>query len=318
MDILVLDIGCSRMKSVIYRGNKLLEKTSVVTPQNAEGIMKVSVDLVNKAYADGYELSGIIPTSFSESVIVEDQAGKLMLFGPVLPVPWMSGPRPSYDETGYPDNSFVGVCRILHRLKSTGLYSFRRALPVSAMVAVQLVSNTEWKTWDWMHASNTGLYGNKQWLVDAESFEDWLDVDGTVSPDTIVGELADGTPVFLGGHDSLFGIYPEGGAYVSCGTYITASQPSEFMSNPGEDVRYVQDVRGTYHRQLCFESQGELSQADALRIYEFLKTFDVKVFGSYANEMADMLRDYSILPHLAEDTENAQHWGAAQTIQDVL
>lgn len=319
MDILVLDIGCSYMKSIIYRGNDLLEKTTQFTPHEASGIVQAAFDLISKAYADGYELAGIIPTSFSESIIVEDQDGKLILFGPVLPASWMHEPRPSYDETGYPMDSFVGVCRALQRLKSTHLYSFRRALPVSAMVAVQLAGNTQWKTWDHMHASNSGLYGNGKWIKAAEPYEACLNILETASPNTCVGEMTDGTPVFLGGHDSLFNIYPKGEAYVSCGTYITASEPAKFMENGAEAVRFVQDAVGNYHRQICFESLGHLSQMHALKIYEFLKTTClVKVFGSYANEMADMLHGYGVATYFPDDVHNAQFRGAAQLITDAL
>ncbi len=316
MDILVLDIGCSNMKSIICRGNDLLEKTSVPTPQDAIGILTAANDLIGKASASGYELSAVIPTSFSESVIVEGIDGTLRLFGPVLPETLMREQRPSYGDTGYPIDSFVGVCRILRYLKSTH-HSFRRALPVSAMIAVHLASNTDWKTWDYMHASNSGLYGNGKWIAAAEPYKDWLNIRETASPNTCVGKLVDGTPVFLGGHDSLFGIYPGGEAYVSCGTYITASEPAEFMKDSGENIRYVQDAHGTYHRQICFEASGHLSQTHALKIYEFLNAPLVKVFGSYANEMADMLNGYGVATYLP-DVHNAQFRGAAQLIADAL
>ena len=165
MDILVLDIGCSYTKAFVYRNNKVIEKWRLKTILTADGIMNASRKLVNRADAEGFEFSVVIPTSFSESVIVEDVEGNLELFGPTLPFEVANAPLPPYIATGYP-STFPGVGRILYHLISLE-YPIRRALPVSAMISAQLAGNADWKFWDWTHASNTGIYGNGHWKKEA-------------------------------------------------------------------------------------------------------------------------------------------------------
>ena len=94
MDILVLDIGCSWTKAFVYRDDKVAEKWRLKTTLTADGIMDASRKLVNRAYMEGFEISIIIPTSFSESVIAEDIDGTLELFGPTLPFEVADAPLP--------------------------------------------------------------------------------------------------------------------------------------------------------------------------------------------------------------------------------
>lgn len=315
MDILIIDIGCTHSKSLIYRAGKIIDKQVVSTPDDAQGIVDISTQFVNKALSDGYELSGVIPMSFSESVIAEGEDGSLTLYGVYPNVP--DCPRPPYEITGYPFEVFKGVCTILPYLKSTG-QKIKRALPVSATVAVQLTGNTLWQMWDHMHASNTGLYGAGEWLNEADIYSDWIYMEHTGYPFKATVGVIPNTwiPVFLGGHDSLFGIHPNAQAYVSCGTYITASQPSEFMSEVKEDywrnVRYVQDVNGQYHRQLCMKSTGQIDHNQIVKIRQFLSTDDVLVFGSYALDLAHVLVDYGFYPVVVE---NQQFYGAGKAAE---
>lgn len=305
MDILIIDIGCTHLKSIIYRAGSIIDKRVVETPDNASDIMHYASYFANLALQDGFEISGIIPMSFSESVITESLDGDLTLYGVYPDVPQCL--RLPYELTGYP-NVFKGVLTILRHLKSQNM-KLHRALPVSAMVAVQLTGNTLWCMWDHMHASNTGLYGNGKWLDEVNDYSDWIYTRHTGCPfKSVVGNFA-GTdiPVFLGGHDSLFAMYPKPFAYISCGTYLTASQPSEFMVEPKEDywrnVRYVQDVNGVYHRQLCMKSTGKIDRNQIVEIRHFLTTDEVIVFGSYAQEMSEVLYDYAFQTTIVQDQQ---------------
>lgn len=316
MDILVLDIGCTRTKSLIVRAGDIVERHIAKTPEDAEGILETAKCFVDKAFRDGYELQGIMPISFSESVIAETIDGEVTLYGPYMPdMPVFS--RPPYELTGYPCDTFPGVCTILAYLKSIKAELFR-VLPVSAMIAVALTHNTQWKMWDHMHASNTGLYGNSKWLDDSDAYKDWMDTEHTGFPFYAVGVLSHSTvPVFLGGHDSLFSIYPKSGAYISCGTYITASQPAEFMVEVRQDdaksVRYVQDTHGKYHRQLCMKSSGKVDHNQLIKIRQFMSTDEVIVLGAYAHELSNVLVDYAFAPIVVADQQFMGAAAAAET-----
>lgn len=304
MDILILDIGCTHLKSIIYRAGSIIYQHVVETPDNASDIMHYASYFADLALQDGFELSGIIPMSFSESVITESPNGELTLYGVYPDVPSVS--RPSYEQTGYPYDVFKGVCMTLPHLKSSG-QQLHRVLPVSAMIAVVLAANHSWKMWDHMHASNTGLYGNGKWLPEAEQYSDWIYLEHTGSPFRSCVGSYEGIPVLLGGHDTLFAMYPKSFAYISCGTYITASQPQSFMVEAKEgwekNVRWVQDVNGVYHRQLCMKSTGKIDHNQIIEICHFLSTDNVLVFGSYAQEMSEVLVDYAFSPVVVEDQQ---------------
>ena len=317
MDILVLDIGCSYTKAFVYRNNKVIEKWRLKTILTADGIIDASRKLVNRADAEGFEFSVVIPTSFSESVIVEDVEGNLELFGPTLPFEVANAPLPPYIATGYP-STFPGVGRILYHLISLE-YPIRRALPVSAMVSAQLAGNADWKFWDWTHASNTGIYGNGHWKKEARLYREWLNINQSISPFTCVGNMENGVPVLLGGHDTLFAIYPDAQAYVSTGTYIIASEPAGFMSRIPEvsdSVRYVQDTLGNYHRQICFKAPGKLTLDVARRIHEFLNTPAIRVFGVYAHEMGNLLSEFRFTPIYDKNPKIAQSDGVVHGVQN--
>lgn len=305
MDILIIDIGCTHSKSIIYRAGKIIDKHVVDTPQDAQGIVDTAKLFVDKAISDGYELSGIIPMSFSESVILEYIDYTLKLYGVYPDVPDVS--RPAWEDTGYPYDVFQGVCQILPHIKDTEK-DVSRVLPVSATIAVQLTNCIGWKMWDTMHASNTGLYGDGKWLTEVDMlYSDWIYMKHTGSPFRSVVGYYSGIPVLLGGHDQLFAMYPKPFAYISCGTYITASQPSEFMVEVKEgwakNVRYVQDVNGVYHKQMCMKSRGEIDLDQVMEIRQFLSTDKVVVFGSYAKEMSEVLYDYSFETTILEDQQ---------------
>ena len=315
MDILVLDIGCSYTKAFLYRNNKVVEKWQLETTLTADGIIDASKKLVDRAYTEGFEISVIIPTSFSESVIVEDIDDTLSLFGPTLPFKIVDAPLPPYISTGYP-STFPGVGRILYHLMKLEC-PIRRALPVSAMVSAQLAGNPDWYIWDCTHASNTGLYGDGQWKKEAHLYHEWLNTSQSVSPFTCVGKMENGVPVLLGGHDTLFAIYPESEAYVSTGTYIIASEPAGFMSRIPEvsdSVRYVQDTLGNYHRQICFKAPRPLSLDVARQIHEFLNTPAIRVFGVYAHELGNLLTEFQFSSIYDDIPEHAQFDGVIRGV----
>ena len=319
MDILILDIGCTFSKALVYRADKIISRFVDRTPETAQCIIDTAISLVDAVLADGYEISAIIPMSFSESVITEDHDGDLTLFGVMKNVlPGVE--RPHYLKTGYPYHTFLSPAQQLEFNRSNK-QTLRRALPVSTTIAVHLTNNELWKMWDHTHASNSGLYGNGKWLKEADKYEKWIYTKHTGSPfRSVVGSLKDtNIPVFLGGHDTLFAMYPKPYAYVSCGTYITASQPCEFMVEAREDwfkdVRWLQDVNGVYHRQLCMKSTDEIDHVQINRIRHFLSTDEIVVFGSYAEEMAGVLYDYAFQTKIVKDQ---QFIGAGRAVEEGL
>lgn len=314
MDILVLDIGCTNSKAIVFSGSEITFRTSVKTPNNAQGIVDTARSLLGRVLSEGYELQGVILTSFSESVIVENADGELNLYGPYYET---DVNEINYPATGYPCDPFPGVACILRDLKKRG-EDVQRALPVSTMVAVQLVNNAAWRTWDWTHASNTGLYGRGRWIDDfLAAYHDWFDTKTAVHPNKIVGYINGLTPVFIGGHDTVFSIFNrDSKAYVSTGTYITASEPCIFDPIPGEkqkQIRYLQGVNGWYHRQVCYKREGHFSQLDALKIRETLSTNRIMVFGDQSHEVAGMLTDYDF--NVIEQGNDLQHIGAMDLVR---
>ncbi len=321
MDILVLDVGCTHMKAVVVRAQTVIEKIKVNTPQLAEGIVRTAKSFVDRVFSQGYELQGVIPISFSESIISETDDGRLRLWGPTywdddLSVSIIGG---DYEKSGYPD-VFPGVYKYLSYidfLSEKQDAHFKRVLPVSTMIAAQLVGNRGWNMWDCTHASNTGLYGDGQWLSEAsEKYSRWFDTKRTVTSYTEVGRILPNIPVFAGGHDTLLAMFPKHYAYISCGTYIIASQPTQWMQEVKEDypakVRYLQSPTYQYQRQLCMKSKGRIDHDQINEIRQFMTTDDVVVMGNWASEMAEVLVDYSFNPVVKTDE---QFIGAAAAAQ---
>ncbi len=192
MDVLILDIGCSNTKSFVYRGNKdsvfLIWKEIVPTPTTAKDILTTCQDLVNTVLHEGYYLSGILTTSFSDSVMAETEAGKLVLHAPLDACGDVSREILSYMKTGYSSLFPTLHCRLNSLENKYG--PLRRALPVSGFVSAFLCGNTKWKKWDWTHASNTGIWSQttREWINLGDRFSDLIPAD-TVSPGTIVGKM---------------------------------------------------------------------------------------------------------------------------------
>ena len=311
MKVLILDIGCSNTKCFAYQGDadrvSLIEWKQFRTQLNSiEEIVKDCEHIID-AFVEIDKPDCILTTSFSDSVVAVNYTGGIKLHAP-SDTCVSERELPPYLETGY-SKVFSGLFPRLHDLKNERSGRFNtmlRALPVSAFISSVLCFNTEWKTWDWTHASNTGAWkqARQEWIP--SEFGDLIPWE-TVSPAKIIGERED-IPVMLGGHDQMFITTNTTRAYVSTGTWTTVSVP-QYIFLPDESerdkVRWLRDPSQTLHKQVCFKTPQELTEDVYNRIDAFLQrnmveTKEIAVVGSFAHQMAAELKLRGFIPRVRE------------------
>ena len=306
MKVLILDIGCSNTKCFAYQGDadrvSLIEWKQFRTQLNSiEDIVRGCEHIID-AFVKIDKPDCILTTSFSDSVVAADNRGDIKLHAPsdICVSEWE---LPPYLETGY-SKVFSGLFLRLHDLKNNR--TLLRALPVSAFISSVLCFNTEWETWDWTHASNTGAWqqAHQEWIP--SEFSNLFSSE-TVSPAKIIGERED-IPVMLGGHDQMFITANTIRAYVSTGTWTTVSVP-QYIFLPDESerdkVRWLRDPSQTLHKQVCFKTPQELTEDVYNRIDAFLQrnmveTKEIAVVGSFAHQMAAELKGRGFIPRVRE------------------
>ena len=306
MKVLILDIGCSNTKCFAYQGDadrvSLIEWKQFQTQLNSiEEIVK-DCEYIIDAFVKIDKPDCILTTSFSDSVVAVDNRGDIKLHAP-SDICISGRELPSYLETGY-SNVFSGLFPRLHDLRKDR--TLLRALPVSAFISSVLCFNTDWKTWDWTHASNTGAWkqARQEWIP--SEFSDLFPSEA-VSPAKIIGDRLD-IPVMLGGHDQMFITANTTRAYVSTGTWTTVSVPQYIFlpdESEGAEVRWLRDPSQTLHKQVCFKTPKKLTEDVFNRIDAFLQknmveTKEIAVVGSFAHQMAAELKLRDFIPRVRE------------------
>ena len=288
MHTLILDIGRTNLKTFIVNNKECFEYYLQPTPINPNEVFEISRKIVDRAIM-AYNISTIITTSFGDSVVVEDIKGEWILQYATDPCPKVKN-LPHYRDTGY-SNAFPGLIRQLITLDQRGV-DYRRALPMSAALSVYLTDNTNWKYWDWTHASNSGAFHQKtkRWV---STFSRRTISPKIVSPLEIVGTYKK-INVVVGGHDvSFVGIDTQN--YVVCGTWIIISErrnPFTPKTDEKGKVRWIRDPCTRLHRQICFKSPGQLSNEIYDKIMDFYKapTSKIIVVGPYSEELKEGLK----------------------------
>ena len=311
MKVLILDIGCSNTKCFAYQGDgervSLIEWKQFSTQLNSIKEIVKDCEHIIDAFVKIDKPDCILTTSFSDSVVAVDNRGSIKLHAP-SDACVSERELPPYLETGY-SKVFSGLFPRLHDLKNERSGRFNtmlRALPISAFISSVLCFNTEWKTWDWTHASNTGAWkqSHQEWILSEFSH---LFSSETVSPAKIIGERED-IPIMLGGHDQVFITANMTSAYVSTGTWTTASVPQYiFLPDESESdkVRWLRDPSQSLHKQICFKTPRKLTEDVFNRIDAFLQknmveTKEIAVVGSFAHQMAAELQGRDFIPRVRE------------------
>lgn len=311
--VLVLNIGCSNIKRLIYQGTPesvlCLDILSVPTPDEPNKILSTCEEIMR----DVLTPDCIITTSFSNSVITETTQGVFRLHVQSHESDVDRTP-PSYTETGY-SNMFQTVAQRIGEYKDGIL---KRSLPVSAFVSAQLANEKEWNAWDWTHASNSGY-----WHQEKQQWIDFPELDKVisrriVSPGCVIGQYLAKVPIMVGGHDTLFITANTPQAYISTDTYPTVSVPVEFFEPEDEDsdeIRWLLDPEQRLYKQLLFKPSAKFSVENYEKVAAFLSNncdskTEIVVVGPFAQTMAIYLADnseyyVSVRPH-------AQHEEAAK------
>ena len=312
MDVAVIDIGNSFTKAYMCqasrKGIEVLKESRKRTARSFDGIFAGVTDLLSEVEADGFYLSGIIFSGFSDAVVLHYVTGKYQLVFALDPGQQQTRFNLPYSRTGY-----TTLFPNLHeRLRTAHLHGkIARALPVSAMVAARLCGNTAWKHWDITHASNSGMWDHisQKWITTEHS--DIIDPH-IVLPASVVGDYLH-IPVMVGGHDTLFCCANTPKAYVTTGTWTIASQPQQAFS-PDTDqetaVRWLCDAESRLHKQILFKTPETLEDLVFERVANFMDGCDVEIVvsGAFAKEMADRLKQHFDITLV----ENLQYTEAAQ------
>ena len=321
MSTLIIDLGCSNLKFILYKGGNFDHFFQVPTPQTVEGILHAIFQRLQGGYYYINEgefrratpVNTIMIISFSDAVFYDTDDGALHQLLPLDDI--RQHPElPPYQETGKPRNSqLVGIGnQLLHIRDTVGLENVRKILPPSLFVAAHLTGNTEWKRWDITHASNSGMwdYKHARWHQAMQPFFEAGVIDEeVVKPSEVLWHSHEiGYPeikFLCGGHDTVFAnandVPYSTKPYVSLGTWVTASAESEFRKlDSRHPSRFVIAPNGTTLHQLCFKSNVE-NLSYAVKFLEKKQlSAPVRVFGGWAEAAFPQLEKSHLEVELVE------------------
>ena len=289
-----IDVGCSNQKHYLVRNGEVAEKEIVETAEgNIYEIISRANSFQNKLVAEGYYINNCIVSSLSDSVVYELENGDLFTL-------WYSDKLPHYGGVTCNTISGKAVQKELHGIGNQmkhiqhehSLDKVKRILPISTFLSAYLAGNKDWNTWDYTHASNSGMFNmhSLNWDSCMMPFINAGCINGTLySPSHYLKK--DSMSVHLGGHDTTF-LYPvTTDGYISTGTWITAGkvQHEYKWERTSLPVRWILDANGRYHKQLCLHS----SDPDKyIKLAEFLPADKYNVSGVWRDEMVAELRHY--------------------------
>ena len=298
MYTLVIDVGCSYTKAYVFAEScgriEPIWRGKCETGETADAVLN-SISALISGFMD---CEKTIVISYGDAVWYENRQGTYVK----MPVEQASFVKslPAYEVSGKPrQKALKGIGNQLLTLAAErDISQIRRILPCSAMVASLFADNPNWKTWDWVHASNSGLYSIRDgcWLPEMRPFiEAGLIDEQVVSPATVIPSCRN--EVLLGGMDTVFAVGNDipysTSPYLSCGTWVTASVESDISTlKPGSSTRFVLAPNGTTLKQLCFKSfKSDDRTAD--RINKFFENriskVGVQVFGTWSSMLSPEL-----------------------------
>ena len=321
MSTLIIDLGNSHLKFILYKEGDCDHFFQVPTPQTVEGILHAISQRLQGGYyyIDEGEFRRATPVntmmiiSFSDAIFYDTDDGTFNQIHPLSAIE-QHPELPLYQETGKPTNSQLSGIgnQLLHLRDTVGLENVRKILPPSLFVAAHLTGNTEWKRWDITHASNSGMWDYKRgtWHRAMEPFFEAGVIDKeVVKPSEVLWhshEIGYHEIKFLcGGHDTVFAnandVPYSTKPYISCGTWVTASAESEFRKlDARHPSRFVIAPNGTILHQLCFKSNAENLSHTVKFLAKKQLSAPVRVFGGWAEEALPQLEGSGLNVELVE------------------
>lgn len=318
MKSFVLDIGNSNMKLYGYDLLNIEDPQcwSEVhrTPTEFSELLESAVNLLGNATGGGHPPDSLIVLSFGDSICYETKYGEITGLRADHPIAFQKR-LPSYERSGKPrlDDLKGAGNQMLYLAKDShlDLDDIYRILPWSTLIAAKIADDESWKTWDWTHASNSGLYDFKEgkWLPEADIFIEKGIIDAkVVAPDTeIPRPMNRNCNLHIGGMDTVFAnaldtVYSSK-PYISCGTWTTVSVESDIDNlRPPLRSRFILSPCGSTLEQECFLSQeSEFGMESTVqRIKKFLDRKlgfhvgltsipKIRVFGSWADHLLPYL-----------------------------
>ena len=322
MSTLIIDLGNSHLKFILYKKGNFDHFWQVSTPETVEGILHaISQRLQGGSYyinegefRRATPISTIMIISFSDAVFYEKTDGSFHQLDYIHSVP--EHPEcPPYQITGKPTNSTLNSIAnyLLHLRDTVGLQNIKRILPPSAFITAQLAGNQDWKTWDITHASNSGMwdYEKGKWhAAMLPFFEAGVIAEKVVPCNTVVSEFPSGVKYLLGGHDSTFvnanDVPYSTKPYLSLGTWTTASTESEFRKlDRCHPSRFVIAPNGTILHQLCIKSSKHSLQLGIGFLKRKQLSAPIQVFGGWAKEVMPQLESDRLKFECVDATEHS-------------
>lgn len=324
MSTLIIDLGHSFTKCFIHSEKESLFYQSK-TPNTIPGILRVLRQQVLKtecylhyiAHEESHNrllpIDRVMVISFSDAVFYEKTDGSFHQLDHIDFVLAHPG-CPPYQITGKPTNSTLNSIAnyLLHLRDTVGLQNIKRILPPSAFIVAQLAGNSDWKTWDITHASNSGIwdYEKENWHETMQPFfEAGVIAEKVVASNAVVSEVPSGVKYLLGGHDSTFAnvndVPYSTKPYLSLGTWTTASAESPFRQlDRHHPSRFVIAPNRTILHQLCIQS-SEYSLRQGIKFLERKQlSAPVRVFGGWAKEAMSQLKSDTIFFECVETPEH--------------
>lgn len=297
MDILVLDIGTSYMKAMLFRDGLQIESWRDQTPQgDIDKIVDLALDFQSKATAAGYEINGTIVTSLSDCIVIEYGDGSRYMYWSNQDTMTDDG-IPPYEISGKPKQP--GLYGMAHQLawtiKSRDLDDVHRILPVSTYVAAVIGGDPNWNSWEVTHASNSGMFNmtsRGDWsshmspLLKANCICTAIEM-----PSAIVGRK-DYMPVIIGGHDTTFTYDDWDEPYITVGTWVTIGKvqddfdPHRFVQDSHDiiHIRWLMDTHERIHSQLCVKADDPELYHKVSLAARLMQIKDARIVGSWSSE----------------------------------
>ena len=294
MDLMYVDIGCSNQKHYLIRGGEVAEKEIVETTEgNIYEIIAQVNKFQNKVVAEGYYINNAIVTSLSDGVVYELNNGDLFTLWYNDKLPHYGGVTCNTISGKPPQDELHGIGNQLKHIQHKhSLDKVKRILPISTFIAAYLAGHKEWNTWDYTHASNSGMFNmhTLNWDSCMLPFIAENCINGTLySPRHYIKK--DMIDMHMGGHDTTFLYYNTPDGYITTGTWITAGKVQEKYKweRSNLPIRWLLDASGRYHKQLCLHS----SDPDKyVKLAEFLPADKYNVSGIWRDELVAELRHY--------------------------
>ena len=304
MNTLILDVGCSNTKYVLYTDGEMVQWWKHATPPIQNLAMFQELLKRYELIKVDYGVEKLLTISYSDSLFYQTVGGTIHHIGVFTDIE-KHAHVPDYQIAGKPDNSeLLGMAhQLLHLRDKVGLTDIKRILPPATMFASYLSGNHDWNTWDITHASNSGMwdYENADWCSEMEPFIDAGIIDAkVVKPKTPIDDT-----ICVGGHDSVFvnandtpySTKP----YLSLGTWVTASVEKPFRKRDRNSLtRFVVAPNSTTLEQICINAENANKEFLSRLITGFFECRlpkdqnppSIQVFGGWSEDFDAWQSDY--------------------------